>query len=268
MQVELVPSTNPVIFKAMGSGKGDIDVHPEVWMPNQKNLAEQYIDKNKTVAFAGNPYEALQGYCVTKMTMEQFDIKSVYDLANPAISNAFDSDGDGKGEIWVGASGWASTNIEKVRARDYGLAEFWELLVMDESLFMAKLAKAAKTKKPFVSYCYAPHHKWQLYDLEWVKEPAHDPAKWKMVQPTDDPNWMDKSKIEVAWAPVYLNIAYSSSLNDRAPAFVDMLKKVELNSDMVSAWTHAISVEGKDAEVYAKEWVEANRPTVNKWLGL
>ena len=32
----------------------------------------------------------------------------------------FDTDGDGMGEIWIGAAGWASTNIEKIRAKSYG----------------------------------------------------------------------------------------------------------------------------------------------------
>jgi glycine betaine/proline transport system substrate-binding protein len=268
LQVGLVPSTNPVMFKAMDSGKGDIDVHPEVWMPNQQNLADQYIEKNKTVAFAGKPYTADQGYCATKNAIEKYGIQSVYDLASPSISKDFDTDGNGKGEIWIGGVGWASTNIEKIRARDYGLSEFWDLLTMDESLFLAKLDKAVKTNKPFVSYCYAPHHKWQLYDLGWVSEPAHDPAKWTMVQPTDDPNWMDNSKIDVAWAPVYLNIAYSSSLNNRAPEFVDLLQNLQLSSDIVSSWTYAISVDGKNAASYASEWIDANRNIVNQWLGL
>ena len=39
----------------------------------------------------------------------------------------FDSDGDGQGEIWIGASGWASTNVEKIRAKSYGYDETMKL---------------------------------------------------------------------------------------------------------------------------------------------
>ena len=37
-QAGLAPGTNPVIYKAMDRGKGDIDVHPDSWLPNQQNL--------------------------------------------------------------------------------------------------------------------------------------------------------------------------------------------------------------------------------------
>ena len=58
--------------------------------------------------------------CVTKWTAETHGIKSLSDLTNPDTAALFDTDGDGKGEIWIGASGWASTNVEKIRAKSYG----------------------------------------------------------------------------------------------------------------------------------------------------
>ncbi|NND89281.1 MAG: amino acid-binding protein, partial [Granulosicoccus sp.] len=42
LEVELQDSTNPVIFEAMD--KGSMHVHPEVWLPNQKSLYDQYAD--------------------------------------------------------------------------------------------------------------------------------------------------------------------------------------------------------------------------------
>ena len=35
-EAELVPGTNPVIFAAMDGDRGDIDVHPDVWLPTRK----------------------------------------------------------------------------------------------------------------------------------------------------------------------------------------------------------------------------------------
>ena len=34
VEATLVPATNAAIFQAMDQGKGDIDVHPDVWLPN------------------------------------------------------------------------------------------------------------------------------------------------------------------------------------------------------------------------------------------
>ena len=36
LDVELQNATNPIVFEAMD--KGSMDIHPEVWMPNQQNL--------------------------------------------------------------------------------------------------------------------------------------------------------------------------------------------------------------------------------------
>jgi glycine betaine/proline transport system substrate-binding protein len=38
---ELVPGNNATIFQAMDQGKGDIDVHPDVWLPNQESFTKQ-----------------------------------------------------------------------------------------------------------------------------------------------------------------------------------------------------------------------------------
>jgi glycine betaine/proline transport system substrate-binding protein len=41
----LVPGNNATIFQAMDQGKGDIDVHPDVWLPNQESFTKQYVDE-------------------------------------------------------------------------------------------------------------------------------------------------------------------------------------------------------------------------------
>jgi glycine betaine/proline transport system substrate-binding protein len=41
----LVPGNNATIFQAMDQGKGDIDVHPDVWLPNQESFTKKYVDE-------------------------------------------------------------------------------------------------------------------------------------------------------------------------------------------------------------------------------
>ncbi|MCP4286864.1 MAG: glycine/betaine ABC transporter substrate-binding protein, partial [Gammaproteobacteria bacterium] len=36
-EANLVPGNNATIFQGMDQGKGDIDVHPDVWLPNQES---------------------------------------------------------------------------------------------------------------------------------------------------------------------------------------------------------------------------------------
>ena len=184
IEVELQNATNPIVFEAMD--KGTMHVHPEVWLPNQQNLYETYVEQKGTVVKAPNSVTSFQGMCVTDMTAEEHGVTQITDLTDPEKAKIFDSDGDGRGEIWIGATGWASTNVEKIRAKSYGFDQTLELVEMDETLALAKLDAAVAQNRPVVTICWTPHHMFGLHDLTVLKEPAHDPEKWNVIQPTDD----------------------------------------------------------------------------------
>ncbi|EXL04928.1 glycine betaine ABC transporter substrate-binding protein [Aquamicrobium defluvii] len=263
-----VPGTNPVIFKAMGLGTGDIDIHPEVWLPNQANLAKQYVEEAGTVALAANPFEVRQGVCTTRYTAETLGIKSVYDLANAELSAKFDTDGNGRGEFWPGAHGFASTNVEMVKAREYGYDQFWDLVPTDESIHLSNMDKAANENKFYLGQCQQTHHIFALHDLVWLEEPPYDAEAWHMIQPSEDPEWFEKSKVATAWPPSDIHIAYSKSLESRAPELVDLLNRIQLDADLVGLWSLMVIADGLTPEQAAKKWVDENRSTVDGWLGL
>jgi len=267
LEVETVTTTAvPVIWQSMHRGKGEIDIWPEVWLPNQQGLVDKYVKGEKSVRLTGPSYGAIQGYCVTKAASEKHGITSVFDLGDPDKAALFDSNGDGKGEIWIGPAGWQSTNIEKVRARDYGFAEFFELQSLDEAVATASLDKAAKAGKPWIGYCYGPHQNFALYELVILKEPKHDPAKFKMVQPNADPAWFDKSSVSSAYADTSVHIAYSTDLAERPPALAKLLENVKFDSDLVSKWSYEIAVNKREPADVATEWVKANMDMVTGWV--
>jgi glycine betaine/proline transport system substrate-binding protein len=264
LSVELQNGTNPVVFEAMDSGA--IHVHPEVWMPNQVNLHDKFVKKKGTVKMNPNGVPADQAMCVTKGTATRTGIVNLSDLTNPDMAKKFDTDGDGKGEIWIGAAGWASTNVEKIRAKSYGYAETMKLKEMDETLALSEVDNAIAQKKDIVFFCYTPHHMFSLYELVILKEPAHDAAKWKVIQPTDDPEWLEKSNAAVAWDKAYLHIHFAAALAKSHPAAAKMLASVKLTTDQVSAMTFALVVKKADPEAFAKKWVADNSSTVDAWL--
>ena len=264
LDVELQNATNPIVFEAMD--KGTMDVHPEVWLPNQANLHQTYVVEKGTVAKNPNSVISFQGICASTDTANKHGITSVSDLTNPEIAKLLDTDGDGKGELWIGATGWASTNVERIRAKSYGYDQTLELLEMDETLALAKTDAAIKQGKPYVGLCWTPHHMFALYDLTILKEPAHDPEKWNVLQPTDDPDWLSKSSAPVAWADTYLHIHYASSLETRQPQAAAVLANVNLTTEDVNAMVYAIVVEKVDPEAYAKKWISENSDLVDSWL--
>ncbi len=264
LEVELQNGTNPVIFEAMDSGS--MHVHPEVWLPNQANLHEKFVTTRGTVRVSPNGVPAFQGICVTKATADRVGITQVLDLADPDMAKNFDSNGDGWGEVWIGASGWASTNVEKIRAKSYGYDETMELVEMDETLAMANVDAAVAKDANLVFYCYTPNHVFALHELVVLEEPEYDPSKWKVLQPTDDPQWLEKSDAPVAWDLAYLHVHYAASLEDTHPEAAAMLGNVKLTTDQVSAMTYALVVEKADPNDYALQWVKENAAQVDSWM--
>lgn len=267
-EVEVVPGGNAVIFAGMDRGKGEIDIHPDVWMPNQSNFTREYVDTNGTVALSDHGYTGFSSFCAPREFAEKHNIKSVFDLATPEAAAAMDRDGDGMGEIWLGAPGWTSTNQNKVKARDYGISNFFEEVVAEEEVATASISDAISKGEGFVFYCYAPHYNWFVFDMVRLEEPAYDPAKYVMVNPSDDPEWFEKSSITVGAQEKSIHVGYSRSLETRAPLVAEFLKNIEMDVTVVNDFTNEIIVKKRDGAEVAREWIAANSDRVDGWLGL
>ena len=264
LEVELQNGTNPVIFEAMDSGS--MHVHPEVWLPNQANLHDKFVKSKGSVRMNSNGVASFQGMCVTKSTAERTGITRLADLADPDMAKHFDTNGDGRGEVWIGASGWASTNVEKIRAKSYGFDETMELVEMDETLAMANVDAAVAKDANHVFFCYTPNHMFAMHDLVILEEPAYDASKWMVIQPTDDPQWLEKSEAPVAWDLAYLHVHYAASLEQTHPEAAALLNGVKLDTDLVSGMTYALVVDKADPDEYARQWVQENAALVDSWM--
>lgn len=267
-EVGYAPGANAVIFAAMDGGRGDIDVHPDVWLPNQASFTDEYVTGKGTVSLSSGSYEGRAGFCTPTYMAENHNIKSVFDLATPDAQELYDSNGDGKGEIWVGASGWASTNVHKVKVRDYGIETFLEPTTEDETVFYSRLKDAIAEEKGVVFYCYKPHYVHALYDMTMIEEPPHNPDEYTIVQPSDDADWYANSKITTGDVIKTVTVAYSNSLNDRNPAAASFLANIDMDADSLSQLTYEVVVQGGDISEVVAGWISANGDIVDGWLGL
>ena len=266
--VDYVPGNNATIFQAMDQGKGDIDVHPDVWLPNQESFTNKYVRDAGTVTLSTNPYEGNQGFCVSQDFAKANSVSDIADLGRPEVAALMDSDGNGKGEMWIGAPGWASANVNEVKTRDYGLLDFVEPIRAEESVKTARIKDSIAKGEGYAFYCYKPHAVWFMFDVEMLTEPTYDPAKYKMVQPSDDADWYDKSSVATKDALKQVQIAWSNSLVDRSPAIADFFANFALTADDVSSLAFEISANGKEPAAVAKAWVDANSDRVDAMLGL
>ena len=266
--VDYVPGNNATIFQGMDQGKGDIDVHPDVWLPNQESFTKKYVDGAGSVVLNQQPYEGNQGFCVSKDFAEANNITDIADLGRPDVAALMDSDGNGKGEMWIGAPGWASANVNEVKVRDYGLLDFIEPIRAEESVKTARIKDSIAKGEGYAFYCYKPHAVWFMFDVVMLSEPTYDAAKYTMVQPSDDADWYEKASVSTKDALKQVQIAYSKSLPDRSPAIAEFFERFSVTADDVSNFAFEISGNGRDPAEFAREWVEANPDRVDAWLGL
>ena len=266
--VDYVPGNNATIFQGMDQGKGDIDVHPDVWLPNQESFTKKYVDGAGSVVLNQQPYEGNQGFCVSKDFAKANNITDIADLGRPEVAALMDSDGNGKGEMWIGAPGWASANVNEVKVRDYGLLDFIEPIRAEESVKTARIKDSIAKGEGYAFYCYKPHAVWFMFDVVMLSEPTYDSAKYTMVQPSDDADWYEKSSVSTKDALKQVQIAYSKTLPDRSPAIAEFFERFSVTADDVSNFAFEISGNGRDPAEFAREWVEANPDRVDAWLGL
>ena len=107
-----------------------------------------------------------------------------------------------------------------------------------------------------------------MFDVVMLTEPTYDPEKYVMVQPSDDPDWYNKSMVASKDALKEVQIAWSNSLEDRSPAIAEFFANFSLTANDVSSLAFEISANGREAGEVAAEWVEANSDRVDAMLGL
>ena len=167
-----------------------------------------------------------------------------------------------------GAPGWASANVNEVKVRDYDLLPFIDPVRAEESVKTARVKDAIAKDEGYAFYCYKPHAIWYMFDVYMLSEPTYDPAKYTMVQPSDSPDWYEKSNVATKDALKQVQIAWSKSLKDRSPAIAEFFERFSLTADDVSNFAFEISGNGRDAAEVASEWIAANPDRVDAWLGL
>lgn len=265
LEVKLEEGTNQTVFEGMDSGS--MHIHPEVWLPNQNNFYNKFVKEKKTVQMIPDPMIiALQGICVSKDTAERTGITRLAELSDPDMAKKFDSDGDSKGEVWIGDPSWNSTSVEKIRAKSYGYDKTMYLEEMEEFLAIEKVGTALAQKRNIVFFCYLPSQAFVEWEIIMLKEQPHDPSKWNIALPADDPDWLEKSFATTAWDKAYVHIFYASQLESLQPATVEVLKKFRLDAESFAYMTHSVTRQGQSPREVARNWVAKHPDWIDSWL--
>lgn len=283
VDTKIVAADQSVMYVGMDKGDGSIDVYPDLWIPHQTTAWNKYIapGSKESILVNEKPYQAEQGFYIPGYIQDKYGITSVEQLADPKVAKLFDLDGDGKGNYWPGDPAWGGTNVLVVKAKSYGFDKYFKQMQVSDTIFKAQLKKAIRNEKAFVFYYWTPDWIHTTYDLRLLKEPeftgyAADSMKndpnynpkgcWTMYQPSDTPDWLEKSNIKCAFPYAKIYVAQSKSLVTRAPKGSQFLKQVAFDPKDINDWVMKIARDKEDRMDVAKAWVKANPDKVDAWL--
>lgn len=259
-----IPATSIALSQEVGwqhLEKGTLDAATEIWWPARQPDIDRYVHERKTVAMSLTYDNAPQGIAIPTWVAKKYGIYDIDGLRKHAA--LFDQTGDGRGDIWVGAASWSSTQIMKVKVRDYALqlTPFTE----DTWVFYDRFQKAMEENQPIVFYYWEPDWLTFAYDLTWIREPAYSADRWHYVRGRPD-----QSRITCGWQPAKIYTVYSEKLKTRRPKAYRFFQHFYMPIQEVNAIIAQIEkIPGnpkQDPDAVADRWIEAHPEIVADWL--
>lgn len=227
----------------MGAENPAVQVHPDLWLQNQGVAVREWVAAG-TIQLSEHSYTGAQGVYVLDAAGSERVLTEAEDLFDPEVSALFDSDGDGRGEMWIGPRGWASTENLGAWLERSG-HESIEGESYSATIFKARLEQEAASGRPLLFYGYEPdgiHEQFSLRRLASIP--------WAADQGDENVD------VHVAWA---------SALAETSPAAVRVLRDVDLTDEDLSGFIAAVDHDGQEPEEVAERWLAENRERVAGW---
>jgi len=272
-RVAIEQSGLDTIFKEMADPQGHFDVHPDLWVQNQPANVAEFVDRLGAVELNDRPYSGEQGVYLPRELAARMEIERFSDLASQEVARRFDQDGDGLGEIWIGARGWKSTEVMRAKLHSLDMDRFWEAEVFSDTIFKAKLERFVETGKPIVFYAYEPDWIHAEFDLVRLSEPS---AEENAEEGADHcvnalrvlaaEGGTAARGVPCAFPTVDVHIAFASRLRETKPEVADILSRVSFSGKNISDFLFKTAREGLSPREVAVAWVEEHPERVAEWL--
>jgi glycine betaine/proline transport system substrate-binding protein len=173
-------STTPIMAAHYDS---QLDIVTELWYDN-------IVDEYDVVEAAGiirnigiNTPDSQQAFYVDKITADEYDLETVWDMLDPKIAALFsDPENPDMGRMVSCIGGWTCYTINLVKQRQYGLDEYYTNFDPGSSgALAAEIAGAFAKERPIFTYYWAPTALMGKVDLVRLEEPVYSEACWNAM---------------------------------------------------------------------------------------
>lgn len=261
--VEVVAGSTIAMFQ--GVMMGDVDIFPEMWLPNQQEAWDSGLADNSFIPVTRTnndnwqscfvvPTYVIEGDSARGIEPMAPDLKSVDDLKDPKYIELFkDPEEPSKGRIVTCVPGWECEKVNAKQAQAYGLLDSYNLLPPGSSAALfASLQAAYEKGEPWLGYMWGPTWISGTLDLTLLEEPSYTAAAFENG--------------ECGYPSADLWIGASKSLAEKAPELFPFLVQWSFpTADMAEgvAYMQANEVEADAAAI----WFLENREDMwTKWV--
>ncbi len=256
-----VPSINLAV------ASGDVTYNAIYWTPLQDDI---YKDAGGGVDMIKVGYitrGALQGYLVDKKSADQYNITNLGQLKDPEIAKIFDTDGNGKADLWGCNPGWGCNRTIEHHMDAYELRDTVEHHTAGYFAQIAQVIKRVSQGKPVAYYTWTPlwlHNElvWGE-DVEWLQVPfsAHP------VTGSEDTSLPDGRNLGFHVNDVAL--AVNKRWAEENPAAAKLFSLVEIPINDINKQTAKMRAgedRFDDMEGHAREWIQGHRDLADQWV--
>jgi glycine betaine/proline transport system substrate-binding protein len=235
-RVETTSAAAPLIFQELAAGR--LDVNLSAWVPGQDAAFMPLVERGDIMILGENLEGARTGLAVPA-GIHADGVRSIHDLA--ARAQRFDrtihciEPGSGANQV-------AEDAVEQDL---YGLGE-WRVLSSSTQAMLAQLDRAQRRDEAIVICAWQPHWMNIAHELHYLEDPLE--------------HWGGEGRTRVH------TLARKGLAEDR-PRLADFLERFRISAAVQSRWVHEYGREGREPRNIARDWVQANRETVEQWLG-
>jgi len=266
---------NPMFYASVT--QGTIDFWANSWFPNQyPQLPKNFYEKAGAYGYVMKA-GGLQGYLVDKKHQEKFHITSLADFKREEVKKAFDTNGDGKADLYGAPTGWAVAKVMQHHLKVYGLEDDINLVQAAYNALFADVLGNFMSGHAVLYYTWTPN--WTVYklkpgeDVVWINVPEIKP----MDAYADAADRMVASGITGAVSdPIKLGfiindirIVANKQFVEKNPAAKKLFEEFKVSVADISAQNAKMkNGEKSQADIarHVDEWIAAHQATWNGWL--
>ncbi len=257
--------------------KGRVDYLADGWFPDHNSqLPSGYYDNAENVGYILKR-GGIQGYMIPKKYAEKYRITSLGDFKRPDVRKIFDTDGDGRADLYACPKGWVCREITDYHMREYGLGNYLNLNDSPKDIRYEEILRRYQTGGAVLFYNWAPN--WTNSkmipgtDVVWINVPYNSPYK-------SQSNSQDRleavnisgavtDEIKLGFAVSDIRITANSRFLKKNPAVRRFFEIFSLSLDNISEQNskmHYGERSEKDIERHVTEWIAGHKSKWDGWL--